>query len=103
MADKYFKHTLSTRKYAFAGVQRVAVAAAEADSAAIDALEVMLHASVKCHVRAGPSPQAATASNGIPLEAGEKFHLQINEGDIVSVIRDSADGFLHIVPVDGAK
>lgn len=92
----------STRLYDFTGVQRIAVAAAEADSAAIAATEVCLHPSTRCHVVAGPSPQAATASNGIPLEAGEKFHMKITSGDIISVIRDTADGYLHIIPVDSA-
>lgn len=99
MTALYDQSQKTTRLYAEAGGQRVAVAAAAAQSAAITALEVCLHASTKCHVLAGADP-TATTSNGIPLEAGEKFHLQIVSGWKVSVIRDAADGFLHIVPVD---
>lgn len=99
----YSKSNLTTRRYAFTATQRLAVGATEVDSAAIDALEVCLHASTRCYVVAGTAPQAATAAGGMPLEAGEKFHLQLTPGQIVSVIRDTADGFLHIIPVDGAR
>jgi hypothetical protein len=42
--------------------------------------------------------QAATSSH-IPLEAGEKFHMQVRPGDTIAAIRDTVDGFLNIVPV----
>lgn len=89
-----------TRKYDYADGQRVSVAAASAQSSAIDALEVLLHASVKCYVNVGTNPTAVATGASIPLEAGEKFHLVLNARfDKVAVIRDSIDGYLHIIPV----
>jgi hypothetical protein len=89
---------IGTRFYDTANLQRVAVASTSAQSSAVSANEVMLHASTKCYVLAGADPTAA-ASTSIPLEAGEKFHLQITSGHKIAVIRDSADGYLHVVPV----
>lgn len=83
---------------AYGPVERVGVATASAQSAAIAATEILLHASTKCYVLAGASP-TATAATGIPLEAGEKFHMRITSGHKVAVIRDAADGFLHIATV----
>lgn len=87
---------VGTRAYNYAGIQRVAVAATAANSTAITGTEVMVYASTKCYIRVGGT---ATATTAIPLEAGEKFHFRITTGAIISVIRDAADGFLHIVPV----
>lgn len=86
--------TIGTRAYA-AG-QQVAIGAASAASTGLTATEVLLHASSKCFVRVAAT---ATAAAGIPLEAGEKFHLRLTSGQQVHVIRDTADGFLNIVPV----
>ena len=86
-----------TRSYGT--VQRVGVESTANQSAAIAATEVLLHASVKCYVLAGSSNPAPSASTGIPLEAGEKFHMRITSGHKIGVIRDAADGYLHIAPV----
>jgi len=83
---------------AYGAVERVAVGAASAQSGAIVASEVLLHASVKCYVLAGADP-TATDATAIPLEAGEKFHMRITSGHKIAVIRDDADGFLHIAAV----
>lgn len=80
-------------------VERVSVGAAANPSGAITATEVLLHASVKCYVLAGSGTPSPTASTGIPLEAGEKFHMRITSGHKIGVIRDAADGYLHIAPV----
>lgn len=92
---------VGTRKYG--APTRVAVGSASATSTAITATEVLLHASTKMYflVVAATGSLPVTASTGIPLEAGEKFHLQLDSGQRISYIRDSADGFLHIVPVVG--
>lgn len=87
---------IGTRTYA-AAIARVAVAAATAPSVAITATEVLVHASTRCFIATGAAPVATT--NDIPLEAGEKFHLRITSGHKIAVIRDTADGFLNIVPV----
>lgn len=83
---------------AYGTVERVTVGSTSAQSAAKTATEVLLHASVKCYVLVGANPTAAPATS-IPLEAGEKFHMRITSGQKIAVIRDTADGFLHIVNV----
>lgn len=89
---------IGTRFYNYSGIQRIAVSATAADSDSIEAAEVMVHASVKCYILPGASG-TATSSNAIPVEAGEKFHFRITSGHKISVIRDTADGFITIVPV----
>jgi len=86
---------------AYGTVTRAAVGAASALSAVIDATEVLLHPSTKCFVLAvaGTGTPMVAADTGIPLEAGEKFHMRITSGQRIAVIRDTADGFLHIAPV----
>lgn len=91
-------NVIGTRTYNYAGIQRVAVSVAAADSSAITATEVMVYASTKCYILPGASG-TATSSNAIPIEAGEKFHFRITSGHKISVIRDSVDGYLHVVPV----
>lgn len=86
-----------TRRYV-KGV-RLAVAAASVKTGALAAGEYLLHASVKCYVIAeAAATAAAVAATCIPLEAGEKFHLEVAEGDAVAVVQDSVGGFLHVVP-----
>jgi len=80
-------------------VERVSVGSSANQSGAITATEVLLHASAKCYVLAGSGTPSPTASTGIPLEAGEKFHMRITSGHKIGVIRDAADGYLHIAPV----
>lgn len=87
---------VGTRAYG-TPLARVAVASASAQSAAIAATEVLVHASTRCFIAVGANPAATT--DGIPLEAGEKFHLRLTSGHKVAVLRDTADGFLNIVPV----
>lgn len=88
---------IGTRSYG-APLARLAVASVAAQSAAIAAGgEVLLHASTRCFIAAGANPTATT--DGIPLEAGEKFHMRIAANDKISALRDTTDGFLNIVPV----
>lgn len=89
---------IGTRTYNYAALQRVAVANAAADSGAITATEVMVYASTRCYILPGASG-TATSANALPIEAGEKFHFRITSGHKISVIRDTADGFLYILPV----
>jgi hypothetical protein len=88
--------TIGTRAYG-TPLARRSVGAASAQSGAVNATEVMLHASTRCFVATGVNPTATADS--IPLEAGEKFHMRITSGHLIAVIRESADGFLNIVPV----
>ncbi|WP_312781983.1 hypothetical protein [Brevundimonas sp.] len=89
----------TTRAYGVAAVrQRLAVGAASAASAVVTADEVLLCATTDLVFDHGPAPTAA-ATTGIPLKAGEKFHLQIKSGDKIAALRATADGFLLIVPV----
>jgi hypothetical protein len=92
----------TTRAYDFGAGQRLTTSgAAPVRSAAISATEVLLQASVRGFVRVGDAAVAATVGAGsIPLEAGEKFHLQLAPGAFVSFIRDgTSDGSLTIMPV----
>ncbi len=78
--------------------QRVSVSSVSAQSSVLTEIdEVLLHATTACYVVTGSNP-TATTSTGIPLVAGEKFHMRVTPGTRIAVIRDSADGFLFIVP-----
>ena len=79
--------------------ERVSVSSSSAQSSAINSGEVLLHATTACYVVMGSDP-TATTTTGIPLIAGEKFHLRVNPGHKVAVIRDTADGYLFVVPAN---
>lgn len=87
---------IGTRAYKTA-LARVAVASASAQSAAVVGAEVLVHASTRCFIAIGADPVATT--NDIPLEAGEKLHLRLTSGHKIAVLRDTADGFLNVIPV----
>lgn len=90
---------VGTRAYG-APAARVAVGAATGYSATITATEVLLHASTRCFVGAVAGSGTPTIDNTyIPLEIGEKFHMRLTSGQRVAVIRDTADGFLNVIPV----
>lgn len=90
---------VGTRAYG-APAARVAVASATAYSAPLAATEVLLHASTRCFVGAVAGSGTPTVNNtNIPLEIGEKFHMRLTSGQRVAVIRDTADGFLNVIPV----
>lgn len=88
---------IGTRTYGT--TTRLAVTSASAQSAAITATEVMVHASTRCFIKSGASPTAVANGDSIPIEAGEKFHMRITSGHLIAAIRDTADGYLHITPV----
>lgn len=89
---------IGTRSYGTG--QRLAVGATSvATASGIDAKEVLLHASTRCFIKTGAAPTAVATGDSIPLEAGEKFHMRIVRGEKLAVIRDTADGFLHVIPV----
>lgn len=94
--------TQTTRAYDWANGQRIAVGVANAQSAALPAGEVMLATKERCFVTFDAAdPVAAATAGSIPLEAGEKLHVQIPDGGgKIGVIRDTADGYLYILPVD---
>lgn len=96
---RYDKSDRSTRAYDWGIGQKVAIGTASAQSASIDAVEVMLRPSSRCFIAVGANPAAANAAGSVPLEAGESFHLQLASGDKVAVIQDTAAGFLYIMPV----
>lgn len=87
-----------TRAYDFAAAQRIAVGVASGQSAAVNADEVLLHATTACFFSVGSNPTASNGAGSIPLEAGEKMHLRIKAGSLIAVIRNSADGHLFIAP-----
>jgi hypothetical protein len=82
-----------TRRYLFDSGQRLTTSGAAAvRSAALPQCErVCLHASGRGFFRLGDSAVTATVgAASMPLEAGEKFHLDVNVGEFISWIRDGA-------------
>ena len=91
--------SIGTRAYGTPAA-RVAVGVATAYSSTIAATEVLLHASTRCFVQVvAATGTPAVTNDAIPLEAGEKFHLRLTSGLRIGVVRDTADGFLNIIPV----
>lgn len=92
---------LPTRAYDFAAGQRPAVSGTSNRITLARTPEVLLTANTRCFVRLGDSTVTATAGAGsIPIENGEKFHLQLNGATHLAVIQDTAAGFLTVVPCD---
>lgn len=90
---------IGTRRYG-AG-QRIAIASTQSTTADMpdNIDEVLLHASARCFVLAVTGAGTVSNVTGIPLETGEKFHMQLRNDEKIAVIRDTADGWLNIVPV----
>jgi hypothetical protein len=96
-----------TRAYNFGQATRTAVGATSSSAQTIGTLaasrEVMLVASTRCFIRFGDSdvgPAAATNAALLPLPADAMFHMRLASGVThYTVIRDTADGFVRIVPV----
>lgn len=86
--------------YDYAAGQRVAYTGTAARSTAISGTGVLLVSSTRCFFRVGNSAVNATAGAGsIPLAADVPFHVALTTGQYVSVIRDTVDGNLTVVPV----
>jgi hypothetical protein len=62
--------------------------------------ELYVMGSSRMYYRTGTSGMSATSvANGHPLAADERFHFRVPAGHThMSIIRDSADGFIDIVP-----
>jgi hypothetical protein len=96
-----------TREYNFAQGTRTAVGATSSAAVALGTLgpsrEVMLIASTRCFVRFGGSgvtAAAASDANVLALPSDAMFHLRLPAGVThLTVIRDTADGFLRAIPV----
>jgi hypothetical protein len=96
-----------TRAYNFDQATRTAVGATSSSAQVIGTLsasrEVMLVASTRCFVRFGAlsvGAANATDANLLPLPADAMFHMRLPSGVThYTVIRDTADGFVRIVPV----
>lgn len=89
------------RAYDWASIARVAYTAAAADSDALPAGEYAISVSTRAYILVSQAGTNPTATTGFPLAADLPFHIRVDEDDIISVIRDSADGHLHIMPVAG--
>lgn len=77
----------------------VSVGVASAQSAAFSAHthEIRVVSTTNCHINIGVSPTAAaTDDNGFYLPAGVVEYFHVSPGEILAVIRDSADGTLSI-------
>lgn len=91
-----------TREYNKAGITRQAVGAASA-RVALPSLgasrELYVMSNTRCYFLAGDSSVVAAAGTSHPLAADERFHLRIPAtATHIAYIRDSADGFISIVP-----
>ena len=83
-----------TRAYTF--LESLAVSSSSAQSAALTGCdEVLLCATEDMWIVAGSDP-TATTSTGIPLVAGEKFHMRVTPGSKIAAIRNASDGSLVI-------
>jgi hypothetical protein len=89
----------TTRSYDWANSQKVVVGASDADSAAINAFEIMLISTTACFVTVGANPTAGDTAGSTYLPAGERLHMQITPSFKVSVVQVSAGGSLFITPV----
>lgn len=77
----------------------VSVSATSAQSSAFSAHthEIRVVSTTNCHINIGVSPTAAaTDDNGFYLPAGVVEYFHVSPGEILAVIRDSADGTLCI-------
>jgi hypothetical protein len=92
-----------TREYNMAGITQQAVGAASA-RVALPTLgasrEIYVMATTRCFFLNGDVTVVAAAGTSHPLAADERFHLRVPAGAThIAYIRDSADGFISIVPV----
>lgn len=77
----------------------VSVSATAASSGAFGAntWDVRVVSTTNCHINIGASPTAAaTDDNGIYLPAGVVEYFHVSPGQVLSVVRDSADGTLNV-------
>jgi hypothetical protein len=96
-----------TRQYNLAAGTRTAIVVTSSTAVAIGTLgssrEILLVASSRCFIRFGASDVTAaveTDANVLPLPADALFTLRVPR-DVThfTVIRSTADGFLHCIPV----
>jgi hypothetical protein len=73
---------------------KLAVGAAHAESAAVGSALIRVLSTTDCHIVIGAAP-VATADDMLVL-ANQPEYFHCNPADLVSVIRDSADGSLYI-------
>ena len=89
----------STRKYSFSEGLYGAIGATSARLGPFNSQEILIHSSVRTHIKVGDSTVvAANASGNMPIEKGEKFHLRINQGQYIAFIQDSEAGTIAVVP-----
>jgi hypothetical protein len=96
-----------TRQYNLAAATRTAIANTSSAAVAIGTLgasrEILLIPSTRCFVRFGASDVAASSATDatvLPLPSDTQFTLRVPIGVThFTVIRSTADGFLHCIPV----
>lgn len=92
-----------TREHALATMTRQAVGSASA-RVALPTLgtsrELYVMANTRCYFMTGNSSVTAAAGTSHPLATDERFYFRVPAGHThIAYIRDSADGFISIVPV----
>jgi hypothetical protein len=96
-----------TREYNFAQAIRTAFTATSSAAVALGTLstsrEILVVTSSRCFIKWGTSSvsaAAATDNDVLALPADAMFHLRVSAGVThFRVIRDTADGFLRVIPV----
>ena len=96
-----------TREYNLSAATRTVVGSTSSAAVAIGTLgtsrEVMWIASSRCFVRLGTSAVTAAAAadaNVLPIAVDSMFHIRLPAGVThYTVIRDTADGIIHCIPV----
>ena len=78
--------------------QKVTIAVSANSSDPINAKGAWFSASQPCFVRIGPSPTASDAARSIRLPQDCIVFWTFDVNDRVSVIRESVDGALYIIP-----
>jgi uncharacterized cupin superfamily protein len=92
-----------TREHALATMTRQAVGSTSA-RVALPTLgtsrELYVMANTRCYFMTGNSSVTAAAGTSHPLATDERFYFRVPAGHThIAYIRDSADGFISVVPV----
>lgn len=75
--------------------QTISISAIHAQSAQLNAHEVLISSSTDCFFLEGSNP-TATIANGVRLPANTSWVIQVNPGNKLSIITSSATGTFHI-------
>lgn len=78
--------------------QKISFSSSAVLSAVFDFPLILLHATERCFIQIGQNPVAADAAKSRPLVSEKDWAETVTVGQRLSVIRDTEDGVLFIVP-----